>query len=214
MKQRILTICGAIAPLVFTLMTILGGVMRPGYSHIADTVSELLSPGSPNRLLLSILFTTYALLMALFGVGMLLFVRKSAQSTQIGSVGASMFIAAGLVNVAIATVFPQDPWGSPWTFAGEMHMILSGVIGLLQILSISLFGIWFHRTGISPGFAAYSFVTSGAVVLSVVFFIMMAGTSLMGLAERILIFIGLLWTFSIAVWMGSRTSHPGWQSSE
>jgi hypothetical protein len=131
----------------------------------------------------------------------------------IGSIGASMFIAAGLVNVAIATVFPQDPWGSPRTFPGAMHMILSGVIGLLQILSISMLGIWFRRAGLSLSVGVYSLFTAGAVMLLVVFFIMMAGTPLMGFAERILILVGLLWTFVVALWMVSRISYSGQRSS-
>jgi hypothetical protein len=124
-----------------------------------------------------------------------------------------MFIAAGLVNVAIATVFPQDPWGSPRTFAGQMHLILSGVIGVFQILSISLLGIWFNRTGISAGYGAYSLLTAGVVILSVGFFLMMAGTPLMGFAERILVLVGLQWVFVIALWMLSRRSYSGLWSS-
>jgi hypothetical protein len=212
MKQRVLSICGVSAPPLFVFMTILGGAMRPGYSHIADTISELLSPGSPNRLLLGTIFTAYALLMALFGIGILLFIRRSEQSMPSGVIGASMFIAAGLVNVATATVFPQDPWGSPATFPGEMHMILSGVIGVIQILSISLLGIWFSRTGIFPGFGTYSLLTVGAAILSGGFFVMMVGTPIMGLAERISILVGLLWTFMVALRMVSRRSSSGWRS--
>jgi len=204
--------CGVIAPLLFVFMAILGGAIRPGYSHIANTVSELLSPGSPNRLFLSIIFTAYALLMALFGIGILLFIRRTEQSAPIGIIGASMFIAAGLINVAIATVYPQDPWGSPPTFAGEMHINLSGVIGLLQLLSISLLGIWFNRARIFPGFGAYSFLTAGAVILLVGFFLMMAGNPIMGFTERILVVVGLLWTFVLALWMVSRSSYAGWRS--
>jgi hypothetical protein len=203
MKQRIFSTCGMSAPLVFAFMTVLGGAMRPGYSHIADTVSELLSPGSPHRLLLAVLFTTYAVLIILFGIGMFLFIRSSEQSTWIGSLGASMLAVAGLVSVAIATVFPQDPWGSTPSFAGEMHMMLTGAIGGLQTLSISLLGIWFHRGGISPGLAVFSFLTAGGVTLSAVYFLMMAGTPLMGFAERIPIFLGLMWTLLVARWMGS-----------
>jgi hypothetical protein len=213
MNQRNLALCGLIAPPLLIFMTILGGAMRPGYSYIADTMSELLSPGSPNRLLLVVLFTTYALLMALFGIGILLFVRRSARSAWIGSLGAWTFVAAGIVNLATATVFPQDPWGSAPTLAGEMHMSLSGVIGVLQLFSMVNLGIWFGFNGKSTRLAVYSLGTAGAVVLSTAFFIAMVGTPLMGLAERIPILIGLLWTFVLALWMVSRSSIPGLRSS-
>jgi hypothetical protein len=134
MTQRLLSLCGVMAPLLFAFTAILGGALRPGYSHMSDTVSELFSPGSPNKLLLDTLHTTYAVLLALFGVGVLRFVRRSKKPTLVGTIGASLFIAKGLVSVATATIFPQDAWGSPPTFAGEMHKSLIGLVGLLSIL--------------------------------------------------------------------------------
>lgn len=57
MKQRLLFMCGVIAPVLFVFMAIWGGALRPGYSQLSDTVSELMSPGSPNKLLLDTLYT-------------------------------------------------------------------------------------------------------------------------------------------------------------
>ena len=205
MKRRICTFCGVVAPLVFVFMAFLGAAMRPGYSHMADTVSELLSPGSPNRLLLSVLLAIYSILTTLFGVGMLLFVRMSAKSTRLGSIGAGMFILAGVVDVAIATVFPQDPWGSAPTLAGQMHLLLGGIIGALQIASVFIFGIWFSHTQVSRGLGAYSFATSVVVIAALAYFLEMVGSPLMGFAERVLILVGLVWTFVIGAWMTSKT---------
>jgi hypothetical protein len=152
MPQRLLSLCGVMAPLLFAFTAILGGALRPGYSHVSDTVSELFSPGSPNKLLLDTLHTIFALLLALFGVGLLRFVRRSRSRTLLGTIGASLYIAMALVSVATATLFPQDAWGSPPTFAGEMHIVLIGLVGLLSILSMLLLGIWFTRAGVFPGF--------------------------------------------------------------
>jgi hypothetical protein len=204
MKRRIFTYCGVIAPLVFVFMAILGAGMRPGYSHMADTVSELLSPGSPNRLLLILLLTMYSILTALFGVGILLFVRGSEESKRLGSIGAVMFILAGIIDVSIATVFPQDPWGSAPTLAGQMHLQLGGVIGALQIISVFILGIWFYQTQVSRRLGAYSIITAVVVVAALAYFLTMVGTPLMGFAERVLILIDLVWTFVIALWMTSR----------
>jgi hypothetical protein len=49
MNRRLLFLCGMLAPCWFVFMTILGGAIRPGYSHLSDTVSELFAPGSPNK---------------------------------------------------------------------------------------------------------------------------------------------------------------------
>jgi hypothetical membrane protein len=204
MKRRILFLCGVIAPLLFVFMAILGGAMRPGYSHVSDTVSELFSPGAPNKRLLDPLHTIFALLLVLFGFGMLQFVRGSGRSTRGGIVGAVLFMAAGLASVATATIFPQDAWGSPATFRGQMHQNLSGIVGLLSMLSMVLIGIWFNRTKLYPGFRTYSFVTVGVSLLSAAWFAANQGSPIMGLTERVTILAGFQWTFVLALWLFSR----------
>lgn len=209
MKQRFLSLCGVIAPLVFVFMTFLGGALRPGYSHISDTVSELFSPGSPNKFLLDTLHVTFALLLALFGVGVLQFVRASKKPTPLGLTGASMLIAMGIVSLTTATVFPQDAWGSPATFPGRMHLIMSGVVGFLSILAMLLLGVWFKQTTINPGFGSYSFTTAGASILLAGFFLSQVGGPTMGLSERIAILVGFLWTVSLGLWTFSRGGYEG-----
>jgi hypothetical protein len=153
-------------PVLYIVMTILGGALRPGYSHVSDTVSELFSPGAPNKSLLDILLITYALLGILFGIGVLQFVRESEHNALIGMIGAGMIITIGVVTVATATIFPQDAWGTPPTFPGEMHKLLVlGVLLPFNILSTLLIGIWLKRADIFPGFGTYSFITVGAIVL-------------------------------------------------
>jgi hypothetical membrane protein len=206
MKQRFLSLCGVIAPLLFIFVAILGGALRPGYNHVTDTVSELFSPGAPNKLLLGILHTLFAFLLTSFGVGVLRFIRRSKQSSPIGIIGASLYIAMGLLNVATATLFPQDAWGTPATFTGEMHKILSGVLSLLSMLSMTFIGIWFRRTKLFRGFGTYSFITVVVVILTAGFFMAKWGSPIMGLAERTPILVGFLWTFILALWLFSRSA--------
>ena len=81
---------------------------------------------------------------------------------------------------------------------------MSGVVGLFSMLSMILIGTWFIRTKIFPGFGTYSFVTVGVVVLSTGFYIVTMGSPIMGLAERITILIGFMWTFILSYWMYSK----------
>jgi hypothetical protein len=125
-----------------------------------------------------------------------------------GVAGALLYIAMGMVSVTTATVFPQDPWGSPPTFAGAMHMILSGAIGILSLLAISLIGLWFNRRGMFPGFGTYSFITVGASLMAAGFFAASVGTPIMGLAERIAALAGFQWTFLFALLIFSSSRRP------
>jgi hypothetical protein len=198
-NQKLLFLCGMISPVLFIFLTILGGAIRPGYSHVSDTISELFSPGSPNKLQLDILHSTTAILTTIFGIGVLKFVRLSEDSSSLGIIGAGMVIAIGLVNILTATIFPQDAWNSTPTFQGEMHKILAGVLALLSILSTFLLGLWFQRSEIFPYFGIYSFITVFVIIVSGGFALMKLGSPVMGLTERITIMAGLQWTFVLAL---------------
>jgi hypothetical protein len=180
-------------------MTILGGALRPGYSHISETINELFSPGSPNKLMLDILHTTTAILTIAFGVGILRFVLSREDSSPVVIIAASLIILMGLVNILTATLFPQDAWNTNPTFQGEMHKILAGVLALLSIVSTLMFGIWFQRTGIFPHFGIYSFVTVALLIITGGFAVTKLGSPIMGLTERITILVGLQWTFVFAL---------------
>ena len=201
MNQRYLSLCGIVAPLLFIFMTVLGGALRPGYSHLANTISELLSPGSPNKLMLDVLYTTYSVLLIFFGFGLLHLARKTKPTKLTGMIGAILFIAMGCLNLLAATIFPQDAWGSTPTFAGEMHILLHGVIGILGVFYMLLFGIWSLQTGNFPGLGIHSFVTIGLLAVTTFFLIRVTGGPLMGLVERLAGLVGLQWTFILALRM-------------
>jgi len=199
MSHKVFLLCGVISPLLFVGLTVLGGALRPGYSHVSDTVSELFSPGAPNKRLLDVLHTSCAVLGVLFGIGVWQFVRGCEYDGLVGPVAAGMIVAIGLVNVATATLFPQDAWGAPPTFPGQLHKALAGVLALLSILSTLLMGVYLRRTGVLPGFGMYSFVTVGVIVLSGGFAVATLGTPIMGLTERITILASVQWTFVFAL---------------
>ena len=199
LNHRLLSAFGLVAPFLFLSTAILGGALRPGYSHMAETVSELFSPGSPNRLLLTILHTLFALCLTFFGVGLLRFVQDTGRLKPIGMTAAVDFILVGILNVLTATVFPQDAWGSAPTFHGQMHIAVSGIISVLSIIYMILFGVWLHRTRIAPFFLVYSIATVIGVVLAASWFMASYGSPIMGISERVAIFAGFQWTVLLAV---------------
>ena len=162
-------------------------------------MSELFSPGSPNKLLLDSLHTAYALLLISFGFGILGFVRRGCESKGLGIAGAVLYILMAVLSLLSATVFPQDPWGSPPTTPGQMHIIIHGLISLVSMLSMILLGAWFHSTGETPWYRIYSNLTVGLAVIAAIFLIYFMGSPIKGLVERIAGFIGFQWTFVTAL---------------
>jgi hypothetical protein len=166
-------------------MYLLGGALRPGYNHIVDSVSELLSPGAPYRILITGIDLIYGILHILFGIGVLQFILGSEPKAVIGNIGAWMIIGAGLAIIGSA-IFPQDAVGTPATIQGKIHLVLVfGALLPFSLLSTLFIGIWMHRTGIMPGFATYTFISFGIMLILGGIGGSMAGTPRMGLGERL-----------------------------
>ena len=199
MNRRVIYLFGLLAPILFVFTAVLGGSLRPGYSHVTDTVSELFSPGSPNRSSLSLLYTLFSILLTLFGFGLLQFVQDRGELKTIGIAAAIAFILVGVLSILTATIFPQDAWGSTPTLFGKMHIIVHGVISLLSFLYIILFGVWFQRTGIAKSFMMYSIATVIGAVIATGWFMASYGGPLMGISERVAALIEFQWTIFLSV---------------
>ena len=199
MGRKLFLACGMLIPMAYIFMYVLGGALRPGYSHISDSVSELLSPGAPNRLLITMIDLAYGLLHVLFGIGVLQFIWGSEHNSLVGSIGGWMIIGTGVAIVGTA-IFPQDAVGTPATIPGKIHLALVfGALLPFSFLSTLLIGIWSRRAGISPGFALYTFISFGAMILLGGAGASMAGTRFMGLGERISAIVIHQWLFTFAL---------------
>ncbi len=199
MNRNILLASGMLIPLSYILMYLLGGALRPGYSHIADSVSELLSPGAPNKPLLSAIQTIYALLHILFGVGVFQFVRQSAEDALVGRIGAWMIVALGVATIG-TVIFPQDAEGTPATLPGQVHKVLVfGALIPLSVLSTLLIGFWLRRADLLPGYDVYSFLTVGAIVVMGGIGAATVETPYAGLVERIAAIVTHQWLFILAL---------------
>jgi len=199
MNQKILYISGMLVPFIYIFLYILGGFLRPGYSQVAHSVSELLSPGSPNKTIMDIINFVFASTYTLFGIGVLRFVINGDHNALVGRIGAGLIIAVGIASIGSA-IFPQDATGTPATIPGILHIIfVFGVQIPGAILSTLLIGIWLKRAGIFPGFATWSFVSTGAIVLSGILAGPTVGTPIMGLVERISALVVHQWVFVFAL---------------
>jgi hypothetical protein len=198
MNDEILYVTGMLIPLTYILMYLLGGALRPGYSHIANSVSELLSPGAPNRPLLVAIQVIYALLHVSFGYGVLRFVQATDDQI-IGRIGAWLIIGIGLATIG-TVIFAQDAEGTPATTAGQIHKVLVfGALIPLSIFSTLLVGLWTSRAGLFPGFDVYSYITVAAVVVMGVVGGATVETDFAGLVERIAALVTQQWLFVLGL---------------
>lgn len=203
MTRRILFLCGMLSPLVYVFMTILGGTLRPDYSHSYHAVSELMEAGAPNKWLLDILLSLSDILGILFGCGVLFLVFSRKVKRGIGLAGSSCLIAIGILELIVALFFPMDPRHATPTFAGLMHLFLVGVLSILSVLTPFIFAAWLKHQTDFTGYGVYSLISALLILLTGAFAAVTVfyESTLIGLAERVTVGVYLQWTFFLALKM-------------
>jgi hypothetical protein len=211
MIRKSVILSGVVSTFVYCVAVIVGGIIRPGYSHVSQFVSELIATGAPNKSLLDPVFALYNILTAVFAWTVFSVVRTKKGNTKrtIGVLGALTLLAEGVFGLA-TLFFPQDRVGTPLTTRGTMHIMLAGLSSLTTMVAILLMGMWFRaETQLKP-YGIYSF-------LSVAFVFIFGGMAaamganqspISGLMERLTIGGFLQWmaVISIGVFLRLRTT--------
>ncbi len=218
MKNKVLMLCGILAPVVYVLTVILGGIIRPGYSHISQAVSDLIATAAPNKSLLDPLFALYNILVIAFALGLLQHVRNDHQNRRIliGTIGALILVAQGIFG--LATLFFPEPAGGTSvaiTSTGAMHIIFAGLSSLTTMIAILLLGFWFKNSQHLRRYGLYSFFSVSAVFLTggLAAFSVATQSPVAGLVERITIGGFIQWVFVIALMMYSSEARSALASS-
>jgi len=202
MRIRSLIFCGILAPIVYIAIVIIGGLMRPGYDHITNFISDLIGTGAPNRWLLDPVFGLYNVFCMAFGLGVFWRVRTVLENRRrmIGLVGATILVLTGVFG--FLTLFaPEDPAGAQMTSAGVMHVVLAALSSVTTMVSMFLLGLWFRGSPGSRGMGIYSFISVGFVLVTGGITAAMGATRgpVAGLMERLTIGGFMQWLFVLAM---------------
>ena len=144
------------SPIVYTLMWILGGILRPDYSHIRDDISSLIAVGAPRKRLFDSFIITSSVLLFMFYLGL----HWGINSGQGSYIGPILFVISGFLGVLVALFFPLDAGGEIITLRGRMHLILVVTSGILTIAG--MIALWFRLESLESwsAFANYSLISA------------------------------------------------------
>ena len=117
---QILAICGMVSPIIYTLMWILGGILRSDYNHVRDDISSLFAVEAPRKQLFNSFIIVSSLLLFIFYLGLHWGINNGEGSI----IGPAFFVVSGFLGVLVALFFPLDAGGEIITFRGKMHLIL------------------------------------------------------------------------------------------
>lgn len=177
---QILAICGMASPIVYTLMWIFGGILRPDYSHIRDDISSLFAVGAPKKRFFNSLIIVSSLLLFVFYLGL----HWGINNGQGSLIGPILFVVSGFLGVLVALFFPLDAGGEIITLRGKMHLILVITSGILTIAG--MVALWFRLESVEgwSAFANYSLISAIVSLILIIVSAIFIKTRFRGLLER------------------------------
>jgi len=145
-----------ISPVVYTLMWILGGIVRSDYNHIRDDISSLFAVGAPRKRFFNSFIIASSLLSFVFYLGL----HWGINNGQGSFMGPILFVVSGFLGVLVALFFPLDAGGEIITLRGKMHLVLVITSGILTIGG--MVALWFRLESVEGWslFANYSLISA------------------------------------------------------
>lgn len=196
--MRMLSLGGAVGPLVFVAAVMVAAALRPDYSHVANFVSELGATGTTNAALMNYAgFVPAGLMLAAFGVALAGTLPRHrfalAAAALVTSFGCGV-AASGFVSCDAGC--PQGE-GS---IENAIHNAIAPIAFLCLIAGTAILGIRFRRLPAWRAFSAYSLLTS---VLALFLLVTLASSldtrELTGLWQRLLLAVLFLWCAVVGV---------------
>jgi hypothetical membrane protein len=196
--RRTLLVCGILSGVLYVATDVLGGLRYPGYSFNSQAISELMAVGAPSETFVDPLFMIYGLLTLSFGVGLF---REGADRSRALRITGGLLMGYAAAGFAGPTLFEMHPRGAGNVDTDTPHIILTGVLVSLTLLSIA-----FGAFALGRRFRIYSLSTLlimiGMGALSAPYGALLAAnqpTPGFGIVERILIYTSLLWVAVLSV---------------
>ncbi len=195
--MRFLAFCGLIFVfLIVVVVLIVLAAIRPGYNSLTQYGSELGESGAPNSEITSIIFFICGVLLIAFSLALYKGIQK-AKGSWIGPLLVAIF---GIFDSIGSAIFPCDPGCVGQTFTGMMHLVVS-LIGM----SAMALAPFFVRRSLKnderwQGYQTFSLIIGIlALVMIGVFIVSSATEILIGLTQRIMFSLYLIWIFVFAV---------------
>lgn len=180
---KALAICAMVSPIVYTFMWILGGMIVPGYSHIAKDVSSLFAVDAYHRWIFQSLAIVCSVLLFAFYAGL----HWSTPQGNGSVLGPVFYVVAAFLGVLVACFFPLDAGGEPSSWRGKGHLILIALSGVLMIAAMVLMYFRLRSADGWSGFAIFQLVSAPVLLAGVLIMIPFTGSNYMGLVERFMV---------------------------
>lgn len=136
MRREIYTL-GIVAPVFFALSVIILGAIKPEYSHIYHTMSELGETGAVTAQPAALVFIISGLMIIGFGYAVQMGLRRDDKRVWTGV----LIMLYGLLDFVGSGVFPVEAGGTADTMVSTVH-VYATLFGELAALGMP---VWFYK---------------------------------------------------------------------
>jgi hypothetical protein len=198
--MRVLLLGGALGPALYTVLVVVCGALRPGYSHVGQLISELGARGTTHAGLLNLAGAIPAgALIAGFAAATLSVLRLGRRAILAGCL--FMFYGLGMITFGIVPCDPGCPSPGPAsTLPGTIH---SGVALAASVAAVAGIGLWAWEFRQRPAFrnlSRFSALSSAAgLAFLITFMASLHSRAVIGLWQRLLVGTLFLWCVVVAL---------------
>ena len=194
-NQRMLAVCGIVGPILYTIVMIAIGLLRPGYNHLTQFMSELGEVGGTNAIIMN---TAGFILLGFFIIAFAFGLHRGISEGEGSKIGPALIAMSGAGWIAVG-LFQVEPNSVDISFTGMLHVSGAMIVGLG--FSIAPFAIA-RRSRKDRRWASYRPYSLATGLLTAIFglvFIFGGIEGWMGALQRIVIGIPLLWIEVMAI---------------
>lgn len=153
--QRLLAICGIFGPILFTFVVFILGLLRPGYDHIAQSISELGEVGGPNAIIMNTVgFALLGALMIAFAFGL----HRGINEGKGSKIGPALVALSGAALI-MAGIFSCYPAGVDTPTVGIIHYVFITIYASAMILAPLALSPGLRRDRLWQSYVTYSLIT-------------------------------------------------------
>lgn len=192
--QRFFAICGIIAPIIFAIIVMIAGFLRPEYSHLINFVSELGAVGAPNAIMQRSNFVLLGILIIAFTFGLHRGIGEGK-----GSIIGPLLVAIFGLSAVTSGIFSTDPI-QPGSFSDIMHQMSSAIGSTAAIIGFFVISGRLEQDISWQRYRSFSIVIAiVAIVVSVVGVGVLGVLGVPGLAQRLFMAVLFLWIEVMAI---------------
>ncbi len=194
-SQRLLAICGITGPILYAIVVIILGFLEPGYSHAAQSMSELGAVGARYATIMNTAgFPLLGLLIIVFALGL----DRGIRDGKGAKIGPALVAVSGAALV-MTGIFRCDPGCVDVTMVGTTHSVFAVIAAFAMLLAPLAISPRLKRDERWKSYLAYSVATAVIALLVTAVYGFNVFESWEGALQRISMGIPLIWVEVMAL---------------